>query len=151
MTPALLEIEYAGPLTTIQDEGRRGLMRYGVPAAGPMDRTAFGIAQAALGNELGAGGIEVSLGSLTLRCREGPVTIATAGGGFRVTIDGEITPSWGVTTLRVGSRLAIQAGLWGTWTYVCFAGRMETASWLGSCSTHLRSGLGGGRLTAGTL
>src|SRR5215203_6036583 len=95
MTPALLEIEYAGPLTTIQDEGRRGLMRYGVPASGPMDRTAFRIAQAALGNEPGAGSIEVSLGGLTLRCLEVPVTISTAGGGFKVTIDGQITPSWG--------------------------------------------------------
>ena len=149
MSRAVLEVEHAGPLTTIQDEGRRGMMRYGVPASGPMDRTAFGIAQAALGNEPGTGCIEVSLGGLALRCLEGPVTIATAGGGFKVTIDGQITPSWGVDTLQPGSRLAIQAGLWGTWTYLCFAGRMMTSSWLGSCSTHLRSGLGGGRVTAG--
>jgi len=114
-----------------------------------MDRTAFGIAQAALGNEPGTAGIEVSLGGLTLRCLEGPVTIATAGGGFKVTIDGQITPSWGVATLQAGSRLAVQAGLWGTWTYVCVAGRIATSSWLGSCSTHLRSGLGGGRVMAG--
>jgi biotin-dependent carboxylase-like uncharacterized protein len=149
MSRAVLEVEHAGPLTTIQDEGRRGLMRYGVPASGPMDRTAFGIAQAALGNEPGTAGIEVSLGGLTLRCLEGPVTIATAGGGFKVTIDGQITPSWGVATLQAGSRLAVQAGLWGTWTYVCVAGRIATSSWLGSCSTHLRSGLGGGRVMAG--
>lgn len=150
MSRAVLEVEHAGPLTTIQDEGRRGLMRYGVPASGPMDRTGFGIAQAALRNQPGAGCVEVSLGGLTLRCLEGPVTIATAGGGFKVTIDGQVTPSWGVATLQPGSRLAVQAGLWGTWTYICFAGCIETSSWLGSCSTHLRSGLGGGQLRPGT-
>ena len=146
---ALIEIEAAGPLTTIQDEGRKGLMRYGVPASGPMDRTAYGIAQAALGNEPGAGGIEVSLGGLVLRCVEGPVAIATAGGGFRVTVDGAPIPSWGVTILPTGSRLAIRAGPWGTWTYLCFAGRLLAPSWLGSCATHLRSGLGGGTLAPG--
>ncbi len=118
MNVAVIEIEQAGPLTTIQDQGRPGLMRYGVPASGPMDRTAYGIAQAAIGNELSAGGIEVSLGGLALRCLEGPVTMATAGGGFRVTLDGELVPSWGVSTLRTGSRLTIQAGQWGTWTYL---------------------------------
>jgi allophanate hydrolase len=43
----------------------------------------------------------------------------------------------------------IQAGLWGTWTYLCFAGRVMAPSWLGSCATHLRSGLGGGLVTPG--
>jgi biotin-dependent carboxylase-like uncharacterized protein len=150
MSVAVIEVEHAGPLTTIQDEGRPGLMRYGVPASGPMDHTAYGIAQAALGNEPGAGGIEVSLGGLTLRCLDGPVTIATAGGGFKVARDGALIPSWGVTTLQAGSRLAIQAGLWGTWTYLCFAGRIVASPWLGSSATHLRSGLGGGCLTPGS-
>jgi allophanate hydrolase len=147
---AVVEIEAAGPLTTIQDEGRKGLMRYGVPASGPMDRTSYGIAQAALGNAPGAGGIEVSLGGLTLRCIEGPVAIATAGGGFRVTVNGDPIPSWGVTTLQTGARLTIRAGFWGTWTYLCFAGRLLAPTWLGSCATHLRSRLGGGALAPGT-
>jgi len=146
---AVIEIEAAGPLTTIQDEGRRGLMRFGVPASGPMDRTAYGIAQAALGNESGAAGIEISLRGLALRCIEGPVTIATAGGGFKVTVDGEMIPSWGIATLQTGSRLVVQAGLWGTWTYLAFAGRLLAPSWLGSSATHLRSGLGGGALAPG--
>jgi allophanate hydrolase len=147
---AVIEIEAAGPLTTIQDEGRKGLMRFGVPASGPMDRTAYAIAQEALGNAPGAGSVEVSLGGLTLRCIAGPVTIATAGGGFRVTLDGEPIPSWGVATLQAGARLTIQAGFWGTWTYLAFAGRLLGPSWLGSSATHLRSGLGGGALKPGT-
>ncbi|HEX2556264.1 MAG TPA: biotin-dependent carboxyltransferase family protein [Microvirga sp.] len=149
MRTAVVEIEAAGPLTTIQDEGRRGLMRYGVPASGPMDRTAYGIAQGALGNGPGAGAIEASLGGLMLRCLEGPIAAATAGGGFHVVIDGETVPSWGVAIVPPGARLAIRAGPWGTWTYLAFAGRIVAPSWLGSRATHLRAGLGGGALAAG--
>jgi allophanate hydrolase len=147
---AVFEVEAAGPSTTIQDEGRRGLMRYGVPASGPMDRTAFTIVQEALGNAPGAGAIEASLGGLTLRCVEGPATVATAGGSFKVTLDGAVIPSWGVAVVPTGARLAIRAGLWGTWTYVGFAGRLMAPSWLGSSATHLRSGLGGGALAPGS-
>ena len=38
---ARLRILSAGPGVTLQDEGRRGFLRYGVTPAGPMDADAF--------------------------------------------------------------------------------------------------------------
>jgi allophanate hydrolase len=149
MAGAVIEIVQAGPLVTVQDGGRAGLMRYGVPASGPMDRGSFAIANAALGNPDGAAGIEVSVGGLALDCIEGGVTIALAGGGFRATLDGHEHPSWIVATLAAGMRLTIRPGLWGSWTYLGFAGRLDAQPWLGSVSTHGPSGFGGGRLMAG--
>lgn len=149
MAAAVIEIVQAGPLVTVQDGGRPGLMRYGVPASGPMDRGAFAIANAALGNADGAAGIEVSVGGLTLDCVEGRVTVALAGGGFRATLDGREHPSWIVAELGAGMRLTIKPGLWGSWTYLAFAGRLDAKPWLGSVSTHGPSGFGGGRLAAG--
>jgi allophanate hydrolase len=149
MAGAVIEIVQAGPLVTVQDGGRPKLMRYGVPASGPMDRGSFAIANAALGNPEGAAGIEVSVGGLALDCVEGSVTIALAGGGFRVTLDGHEHPSWIVATLAAGMRLTIRPGLWGNWTYLGFAGRLDAKPWLGSVSTHGPSGFGGGRLAAG--
>lgn len=149
MTRALLQIEQAGPLVTVQDGGRAGLMRYGVPASGPMDRGAFAIANAALGNPDGAAAVEISVGGLTLDCVEGSVTIALAGGGFRVMLDGREHPSWIVATLTAGTRLAVKTGLWGSWTYLAFAGAIEARPWLGRLSTHGPSGFGGGRIVAG--
>lgn len=146
---ALLEVLQAGPHVTYQDAGRPGLMRYGVPASGPMDRKALTIANIALGNPVGATGIEVSLGGLTLLCRQGPVTLAIAGGGFIVTLNDLRLGAWAVLTLRPQDRLTIRPGPWGSWCCLAIAGEIQALTWLKSASTHASSGLGGGRLIVG--
>jgi allophanate hydrolase len=115
-----------------------------------MDFAAYEIAHAALDVEMGSA-IEVSLGGLALECVEGAVTIAVAGGGFLVSLDSGPFGSWLVATIRAGSRLSIRPGPWGSWTYLAFAGRLQSSAWLGSASTHLISGFGGGRLSSGQL
>ena len=149
MATANFVVSGVGPLVSIQDQGRPGLMRYGVPASGPMDQGAFEIANAALGNRPGATAIEISMGGLALECVEGAVTMAIAGGGFLVSVDQMTHGSWIVATMRAGSRLTVRPGPWGSWTYLAFAGNLKAKSWLGSCSTHVASNLGGGRLTPG--
>ncbi|HEY1944986.1 MAG TPA: biotin-dependent carboxyltransferase family protein [Roseiarcus sp.] len=149
MAAAGLVVSSVGPLVTIQDRGRPGLMRYGVPASGPMDRAAFEIANAALGNPSAAAAIEISMGGLALECVEGAVTVALAGGGFVTSIDRTRHDSWIVATIRAGSRLTVRPGPWGSWTYLAFAGTLKAKSWLGSCSTLAYANLGGGSLVAG--
>lgn len=151
MAAAVFTVAQAGPLVSIQDRGRAGAMRFGVPASGPMDRFAFAIAQAVLGNRPDAAAIEVSLGGLTLECLKGDLGIAVAGGGFLVEIDGVLHGSWLAASLRAGSRLTIRPGPWGSWTYLAFAGDLAAKTWLGSAATHAASGLGGGRLAAGQV
>lgn len=146
---ARLRVVQAGPLVSVQDGGRFGMLRYGVPGSGPMDRGAFAIANAALGNPAGAAGIEVSLGGLELECVVGAVSFAVAGGGFRVGLEGVEIGSWAVAHLRAGERLRLRPGLWGSWTYLCFAGELQVHHWLGSAATHGLSGFGGGKLTLG--
>lgn len=148
---ASLLVQAVGPQVTIQDRGRPGLARYGVPASGPMDRGAYAIAQAALRNPPDAPAIEVSLGGLSLDCLGGPVTLALAGGGFAVTLAGQPLGSWRVATLRTGDRLTIRPGPWGSWTYLAFAGTLAVTRWLGSAATHGLSNLGGGRLSPGQV
>jgi biotin-dependent carboxylase-like uncharacterized protein len=148
MTQAKLRVMQAGPHVSLQDAGRRGVMRFGVPASGPMDRTAFAIANAALGNSAGATTIEVSVAGLGLQCRQGSVSVAIAGGGFLVDVDGLRQPSWSVLTLQAGQSLRLQAGAWGSWAYLAFAGTLESKAWLGSTATHAASGFGGGKLAA---
>lgn len=149
MADALLRVVQAGPHVTLQDGGRRGMMRYGVPASGPMDRKALVIANTALGNAPGAAGIEVSPGGLVLDSVSGAVTLAAAGGGFILEVDGARRGSWCVLTLRAGQRLVVRPGQWGSWMMLAVAGRIERPDWLGSLATHGASGLGGGRLAAG--
>lgn len=144
-----LRVAFAGPHVTVQDKGRFGMMRFGVPESGPMDRKAFAIALAALGHAADAVAIEVSLGGLTLECLEGAATFAVVGGGFIVQTGARRSGSWQIETLHAGERLVIRPGPWGSWTYLAFAGALQVARWLGSAATHGPSGLGGGRLIAG--
>lgn len=149
MSEAVLSVGFAGPHVSIQDAGRPGFMRFGVPASGPMDRASFAAANAALGNPPGSPAVEISMGGLVLECLSGTVTFAVAGGGFVVEHGGRRAGSWTVATLRAGERLAIRPGHWGSWTYLAFAGRLDAQGWLGSFSTHALSGLGGGRVASG--
>jgi allophanate hydrolase subunit 2 len=110
MAPARFVVRSVGPLVTIQDRGRRGFLRFGVPSSGPMDRHAFEIAQAALGYDSPGAAIEVSLGGLALECVEGAVTLAVAGGGFSLTVDKLAMNAWAVVSVRAGSSLTIRPG-----------------------------------------
>lgn len=151
MAAARLSVVHAGPHCSVQDRGRPGLMRFGVPGSGPMDRGALAVAQAALGNPPGRACLEVSLGGLVLDCLEGELGFAVAGGAFSVQLGGTRLGPWTVAVLRAGQRLSIRAGDWGSWACLALAGDLSAPRWLGGTSTHAPSGLGGGVLRAGDL
>lgn len=151
MTRAVLRVLRAGPFVTVQDGGRPGLMRFGVPRSGPMDPFAHAAANTVLGRSPTATAIEVSLGGLTVECIEGAVTIAVCGGGFRVAHNGNECGPWAVCSLHDGDSLSIAAGSWGSWCYVAMEGELHATQWLGSTSTHVRSGLGGGAVRTDDL
>ncbi len=144
-----LRVSFAGPLVSIQDAGRPGNMRFGVPASGPMDRVAHAAANLAIGNGAGATAIEVSMGGLVLDAVSGSVTVAVTGGDFAVELNGAAMPSWYAFTIREGDRLAVRQGARGSWAYVAVAGVLDVPSWLGHTATHSMSGFGGGVLDAG--
>lgn len=58
-----LVVERVGPLCTVQDRGRRGHARHGVPRSGPLDREAFEAALAAVGGRDDDAAIEIPLSS----------------------------------------------------------------------------------------
>ena len=149
MAEARLTVLSCGPLVSYQDGGRFGMMRFGVPASGPMDRLAHAAANAALGNPEGATAIEVSLGGLALRCDVGEVTVCIAGGGFQVVHAGTATTAWCVRTLRAGDELSVRPGPWGSWTYLAVAGDLACNAWAGHTATLASAGLGGGLLAPG--
>ena len=149
MADAMFRVQFAGPLVTVQDGGRAGHMRHGVPGSGPMDRLAFAAANIALGNPEDAAGLEVSMGGLVLDCLSGTLSLAVAGGDFRVEAAGSAETGWRVFALGQGDRLTIRPGPAGSWTYLTFAGELEAQVRLGHVATHAASGLGGGAVTSG--
>ncbi|MGU3496166.1 biotin-dependent carboxyltransferase family protein [Xanthobacteraceae bacterium A53D] len=138
-----LRILSAGPGVTLQDAGRHGLLRFGVTGAGPMDPLAFALANRVAQVPEGSAALEISMGGVELEAVEAPVTVALAGGRFRITLDGQSVPAAARLTLEPGVRLAVKAGESGAWCYLAPAGRIDLPPALGSLSTHARSGIGG--------
>lgn len=149
MRIAKLLVERAGPLTTVQDAGRVGWARYGVPRSGPIDRLSFDAAHAALGNSPGGAALEVAAGGLVLRCVEGEVGFALTGAAAVAVSEDSAGGAWQCGAIRPGMRLSIRGAVGGNWGYLAFAGRLKADAWLGSVATHALSGLGGGHVRPG--
>jgi allophanate hydrolase len=114
-----------------------------------MDPFAHAAANVALGQPPTDTAIEVSLGGLSVTCTSAPVTISVCGGEFAVDHAGERCTPWTVRTLIPGDTLTINAGKRGSWCYLAVAGELVARQWLGSTSTHVRAGLGGGLVCTG--
>ena len=146
---ARLLVEGAGPLTTVQDAGRFGHLRHGVSWSGPVEPLGFAAAQAALG--VAGPALEVSHGGISLRCVEGSVRFALAGGDFAAVLDGVRLGSWTTGVLTPGARLVVRDGVDGNWATLAFGGAIDCPRWLGSAATLALAGFGGGRLVAGDV
>ncbi len=146
-----LRILAAGPGVTVQDAGRRGYLRYGVTAAGPMDEWSFRIANRAAGAREGAAALEISVGGIEATAQGAPLRLALVGGEFNARLDGVALPTACVFSLHPGDRLVVRAGPRGAWAYLAFGGALALPSTLGSLSMHARSGLGGTGVRAGDV
>lgn len=139
---AIVQIERAGPLTTIQDAGRFGALVHGVTASGPMDSGAYGRAGLRAGASA-EGAIEFTMAGLALRVREGRVAVGWDGGAFTVRRNEELLTWPGRTTLSAGEILDISPGSAGNYGYLRFGGRIDLPGVMGSLSTSTRARLGG--------
>jgi biotin-dependent carboxylase-like uncharacterized protein len=131
-----------GPQTTVQDLGRAGQLRYGIPPSGPVDRPAFVVANRLVGNPDGAAGLECTLAGPRL-CVDGPCAIAVTGADMPVRVNDAPAPAW--TTLRLGAGDTVRVGATraGVRGYVAFSGGLDVPVVLGSRATYLRGRLGG--------
>jgi KipI family sensor histidine kinase inhibitor len=96
----------AGLLATVQDGGRVGYRRYGVPRSGALDPWALRMANALVGNEPGAAGLECTLLGPELRFGA-DVLFAVCGGEFELRLDGEPVPSGRPVRAPAGSALTV--------------------------------------------
>lgn len=131
-----------GLFTTIQDAGRWGYQDRGVPVSGPMDRNAYRLANALVGNPPDAAALEVTLLGPELRF-ESRARVAVTGADLNGSLDeraagiDRMHDVSGGTVLRFGERRA------GTRAYVAVDGGIDVPAVLGSRSTHVLSRLGG--------
>jgi allophanate hydrolase len=135
---AVLTILRAGPLTTVQDSGRFGMLRHGISASGAIDRSAF--MQAGQG---GKGAIEITRAGIEFAVTNGYCRLGFAGGSFRIQTSGKDREWPGVTDLESGAIVRITPGAWGNYGYLRFDTDIAVPPVLGSISTSTRARLGG--------
>ncbi|EXI79008.1 MAG: KipI antagonist [Candidatus Accumulibacter appositus] len=139
-----IEIRSAGAYASIQDGGRRGLRRVGVPWSGVLDAASMRIANALVGNQPSAPVIEHFDGGLVLKALHGRVRVAVAGQAD-IDITGEQgvqrVVCWRGVCLGAGETLRIRALRAGRLVVVAVAG-LQVAETLGSASTYARAGIG---------
>lgn len=138
---ATLSVLRTGPMTTVQDRGRPGLLAMGVSGSGPMDPPLFAIANALVGNPEDAAGLEFAGlgGGFAVTA---PVRFAVAGEAEVWIGDTAVAP-WESRDLSPGQTLTVGALRAGVWGYLAVSGGVATPEALGSRATHLRTGLGG--------
>jgi len=139
MTLEVLEIS---GLATIQDSGRIGWRKFGVPASGPMDRFAFNAANALAGNSINHAAIEIGLGDITFRALHDCV-ISVAGVGYGLSIYIWDFPLWSSYYVRAGWVIRLTKQDSGMWVYLAIAGGFQAQPTLDSVSTNLRGHFGG--------
>jgi len=139
---AALRVTAAGPLSTVQDAGRRGWLRYGVSSAGAFDPLYLAVANALVGNAPAMAGIEFTLLGDGYAVEADSALVAVAGDAT-VTIDDAPAAAWRGHRLRRGQVLRVKALKRDTRGYLAVAGGFALPPVLGSVSTHVRTGLGG--------
>jgi biotin-dependent carboxylase-like uncharacterized protein len=147
----VLLIEAAATGLTVQDEGRTGLLRYGIPVAGAMDRTSLAAANALVGNPPGTCGLEMTLAGFRLRVSGGPVLLAAFGPGVGLSLGDRTIPAGQSGVAEDGTVVSVSRPRDGVYGYLAVSGGFDIPPEMGSNSTHLRTGLGPAPIKAGDV
>lgn len=155
MTSALRVIA-PGLSTTVQDGGRAGWQRLGVPVSGALDRVALAAANVVAGNRADAAALECLYQGPVVEVDADSARLAVAGAGVTLEVagaDGAPVQRVGAlesVTLRRGARARVLVGAGGASAYLAVEGGVQVAEVLGSRSTYVRGKFGGlnGRVLA---
>lgn len=144
---AFLKIEDPGLYTTLQDCGRFGYQRYGVPVSGALDHDSLAIANALVGAKPDAAALEFRFLGPTFEVEADSVRIALSGAEFNgEVIRGEerfAINAGRSETLSRGDRVKIGPLRASSTGYLAVAGGFAAERVLDSLSTFAKSGFGG--------
>jgi biotin-dependent carboxylase-like uncharacterized protein len=147
---ACLRVLNPGLSATIQDLGRTGFQRYGIPMSGALDAWSLRAANLLVGNEADAGALEILYFGPTLMVEADSVRLAFAGGDAQIRIFADATTStaeiirpFQSVQLHRGQIVQVGSLTKASTLYLAVEGGFEIPRVLGSMSTYVRGALGG--------
>jgi antagonist of KipI len=133
-----------GLLTTVQDLGRSGLLRFGVTSGGALDQAALILGNRLVGSEPEAAGLEITLIGPRLQFAS-EVVLALTGADLDAKLNGQPVPMWQPFLVKSGDELSFAPGgaAGGARAYLCLAGGITVPPVMGGRGTDLFAHFGG--------
>jgi biotin-dependent carboxylase-like uncharacterized protein len=138
----LFKVKKPGVYGSIQDRGRFGYQRFGVPVSGPMDSHAYKLGHYILGNPANSAALELFLGGQELEVLSDHRIVIT-GADLGAQVDGMPAPLWKSFAVFKGQSLSFKGPIKGSIAYVIPEGGFHAEEMLGSASVYPKGLLGG--------
>jgi biotin-dependent carboxylase-like uncharacterized protein len=136
-----------GLQTTVQDQGRTGLLALGVPRSGALDTLSWRLTNRITGNGADFSALELRSPGPVLRLEGGAARIALGGtaAALRIERDGTVQewPAWRAVDLVDGDVISVAPFADTAIAYLAVAGGFNVPEHFGSRATFLRGGFGG--------
>lgn len=137
-----LEIITPGLATTVQDRGRFGYYRFGIPQGGAMDQYSAALANRLVGNTEDDALLECTYMGPSIRT-DADAVIAVTGAPIEVKVNGESVDQYSRITLAAGDELTFGVLKGGSKFFIAIAGGIDVPEVLGSRSTYPIGKIGG--------
>ena len=137
-----LKVLNAGLFSTIQDKGRIGFRKYGVPVSGAMDEKAYELSNWLVGNASDAPVLELTMSGGSYQF-ESEASIAITGSNMSPEINATPVPINKTLVVEGGDILSFKFSDRGCRTYLAIRGIMEIDLIMNSYSTYTVGGFGG--------
>lgn len=137
-----IRIVKPGTFSTIQDLGRYGYQKYGIPVSGAMDRYSLQIANILVGNKRDEACIEVTMIGPTIKFIDNQV-FAVTGAEFPLKLNDTFVEMNRAIEAKPKDILEFGVASRGCRGYISFAGGIDIPSVLGSKSTYIKAQIGG--------
>ena len=136
-----LKVLQVGPVVSVQDMGRPGLLERGISQGGAADTLALAEGAAMLRQDAGLAALEMGGLGGTFEA-VGTLRIALTGAPMLATLDGEAL-AWNAShQVAAGQKLVIGAARRGVYGYLHLGGGIDAEPMLGSRAVHLMGGIG---------
>ena len=141
----MINVLQPGTFTTVQDFGRFGYQRFGVPESGAVDKLALRCANLLVGNPENSPLLESTLFGPRLQF-DSDTIISITGGDLGPLLDQKPIRNWSAINVAAGSILSFEGPRSGARAYISFSGGLSCENLevvMGSTSTYVPGTFGG--------